>query len=139
MKTSINAYFRRYNSWAESIADHTKLLLNARYSRIIGVTNYKEVCRLIKECGYATDISYTAKLISIIETYKLYEYDTQSTVQTKIEKVVDNMDIKVLQTWLNTNGFVDEHGNKLVVDGKLGTNTLYAKLAFKNAINYVLK
>lgn len=139
VKTNVNAYFRSYKSWSESIADHTRLLLTSRYARIIGVTDYKKVCKLIKDCGYATDISYTNKLISIIETYKLYQYDKETNVEIIINRAVDGMNIKTLQTWLNTNGFVDKNGKKLVVDGIQGESTLYAKLAFKNALSYVLK
>ena len=70
--------FRAYDSWEESIKDHSRLLSgSSRYSNLVGETNYKEAARKVREDGYATDPAYTKKLISIIETYKLYEWDTQ--------------------------------------------------------------
>jgi len=134
-RIEINSYFRKYKSWGNSITDHTKLLMTKRYERIIGVTDYKLVCKLIRDCGYATDISYTTKLINIIETYKLYEYDTIN----KIEKVVNSMDIKVLQRWLNLNGFRDVNGDYLQEDGMIGEKTIYAKEKVKEMLNYIMK
>lgn len=135
IRTQIYDDFRKYTSWAESISDHTKLLLTPRYSNLIGVTDYKEVCRLIKEDGYATDINYTQKLINIIENYRLHEID----INYKIERLMMEMDIKQLQRWLNANGFTDENGNVLVVDGVEGKHTIKAKEKAKNLLNYILK
>jgi flagellum-specific peptidoglycan hydrolase FlgJ len=72
---TINAEFRKYRNWSESVADHTKLLLRPRYARLKGVTDYKLACKIIKDCGYATDHRYTEKLITVIEANKLYEFD----------------------------------------------------------------
>jgi flagellum-specific peptidoglycan hydrolase FlgJ len=38
-RKEITANFRKYNSWSDSIADHTKLLLTSRYEKLIGVTD----------------------------------------------------------------------------------------------------
>jgi len=46
-----------------------------KYERLIGETDYKTACTLVKECGYATDSQYTSKLIRIIEENNLTEYD----------------------------------------------------------------
>jgi flagellum-specific peptidoglycan hydrolase FlgJ len=133
------AKFRKYGSWAESIADHTKLLLNDRYKPLIGVTDYKTACKIIRECGYATDPDYTNKLIKIIETYKLYEVD-QEVINEHIEEVFENMDVKVLQTLLNNLGIRNTIDNKpLDVDGKEGTKTKDAKAQAKEIIGYILK
>lgn len=129
------ALFRKYDSWAESINDHTKLLLNDRYKPLIGVIDYKDACRIIKECGYATDIGYTNKLIRIIETYRLHEFD----ISIIIEGLMKEMDVKELQRWLNANGFTDKNGNKLDVDGREGDLTKSAKEKAKTLLNYILK
>lgn len=71
---TVYSYFRVYSSWTDSIKDHTQLLLSPRYKNIVG-TDYKTACILIKQDGYATSPTYTQTLISIIEKYKLYEYD----------------------------------------------------------------
>jgi flagellum-specific peptidoglycan hydrolase FlgJ len=72
---TINAEFRKYRNWSESVSDHTKLLLRPRYERLKGVTDYKKACQIIKDCGYATDHQYPQKLIRVIEAYKLFEFD----------------------------------------------------------------
>lgn len=74
--TTITALFRAYDSWAESVADHSALLTEAaRYKAVIGERDYKTACRAIKAAGYATDPQYADKLIQLIESYKLTAYD----------------------------------------------------------------
>jgi hypothetical protein len=73
----ITATFRAYDSWEESIKDHSALLTGlARYKAVIGEKDYKRACIAIKAAGYATDPAYSEKLIKIIETYGLNKYDT---------------------------------------------------------------
>lgn len=73
---TITASFKAYASWEESIADHSTLFVNAsRYAKVVGETDYKVACQEVKNAGYATDPNYPEKLISLIEQYKLYEYD----------------------------------------------------------------
>lgn len=73
---NITASFKAYDGWEESIADHSALFVNAeRYKKVVGETDYKIACQEVKNGGYATDPDYTGKLISLIEQYKLYEYD----------------------------------------------------------------
>lgn len=71
-----NAVFRAYDSWEESITDHSAFLkANKRYKAVIGETDYKKACEAIKAAGYATDPQYATKLIKLIEDNKLTEYD----------------------------------------------------------------
>ncbi|KRN07388.1 hypothetical protein FD15_GL002335 [Liquorilactobacillus sucicola DSM 21376 = JCM 15457] len=73
---TVYATFRAYDSDNESIVDHAKLLAdNSRYSNLIGEKNSSTATRKIYQDGYATDISYTAKLNSIISTYSLNDWD----------------------------------------------------------------
>lgn len=77
--TRIQADFRKYPSWAESIADHSAMFNRmARYKNLRGLTDYKLACRYVKEDGYATSPTYTQTLISCIEKYKLYEWDAEA-------------------------------------------------------------
>ena len=84
-----NTEWRAYNSWAESIIDHNDYIATRtvggalRYEPIIGNTDYKDVCKLLKECGYATSITYPEKLIELINKYNLTQYDEVSKM-TKI-------------------------------------------------------
>jgi hypothetical protein len=76
----VSALFRAYNNWGESVADHSALIAQgvswnrALYSKVIGVDG-KTAAREIAAAGYATDPNYAAKLIGIMNTYNLYQYD----------------------------------------------------------------
>ena len=74
---TVNAAFRAYGSVAEGIRGYYVFLQYDRYQNLKGVTDYKTACRLIKEDGWATDVKYTDKLISLIEKYGLIEYDEE--------------------------------------------------------------
>lgn len=84
----IQAAFRAYDSWEESMEDHSRLLTTAdRYKALIGEKDYKKACKEIQRAGYATDPTYANKLINLIEQYKLYEYDkTDPQGQTNTQK-----------------------------------------------------
>lgn len=78
--------FRKYASVAESYQDHSDFLrYKDRYKFLFDyeITDYKSWCYGLKSAGYATDPSYAAKLIKIIEDYKLYEYDSAPVEQIK--------------------------------------------------------
>lgn len=75
---TITAQFRKYPSWAESIADHSGLFNKLdRYSNLRGLDDYRLACRYVREDGYATDPEYTNKLVSIIERYNLTKFDVK--------------------------------------------------------------
>lgn len=74
---TINAAFRSYPSWQESINDHSKLLSNSRY-QLSGVTDYTTACNRLQSKGYATDSSYASTLIKLIQQHELYKYDDGS-------------------------------------------------------------
>jgi flagellum-specific peptidoglycan hydrolase FlgJ len=86
----VNATFRDYNSIDDSIIDHAKLLTLNRYMPVVQAKDYKEACKQVQQCGYATDPNYANKLISIIETYKLNQYDTKE--ETKMDKFTSAID-----------------------------------------------
>ncbi|MCQ4936728.1 glycoside hydrolase family 73 protein [Anaerotignum propionicum] len=74
--TTITALFRAYDSWEESISDHSALLTRlTRYKTVVGETDYKRACVAIEAAGYATDPAYSDKLINTIETYGLNAFD----------------------------------------------------------------
>ncbi|WP_224240637.1 glucosaminidase domain-containing protein [Hyalangium gracile] len=74
---TVNANFRKYNTPAESFADHGKFLRdNKRYANAFKHTNNAEqFAREIHKAGYATDPAYSDKLISIINRYGLERFD----------------------------------------------------------------
>ncbi|SET15979.1 glucosaminidase domain-containing protein [Paenibacillus sp. NFR01] len=76
----VTAAFRAYHNWGESVADHSAILVGGvswnrgLYSKAIGVDG-KTAAREIAAAGYATDPNYAAKLIQMMDTYNLYQYD----------------------------------------------------------------
>ncbi|KAJ0073396.1 phage tail protein [Bacillus altitudinis] len=74
--TRIQAKFRKYPSYAESLADLGSLYTRlSRYKDVVGEKDYKKATAAVSKAGYATDINYATKLNSIIFTYKLTQYD----------------------------------------------------------------
>ena len=78
---TIQANFRVYGSWAESVQDHALLFVNGttwdpdQYAPVLQAATYQEAAQALQDCGYATDPDYAEKLIAVIEQYALYEYD----------------------------------------------------------------
>lgn len=71
------ATFRKYNSFEESITDHSLFFLeNQRYQTALQYVNDpNEFARQIHKAGYATDPNYADLLISIMSSNNLYRFD----------------------------------------------------------------
>ncbi|WP_459212512.1 glucosaminidase domain-containing protein [Aquimarina rhabdastrellae] len=94
--------FRKYDEAKTSFRDHSLFLANRkRYAGLFTLKkdDYKGWAKGLRKAGYATDVKYPTKLISIIERYQLYKYDdevlgkstptkviTEETVTTKIKQ-----------------------------------------------------
>ena len=84
-----NECFRAYRKVEDSYQDHSLFLVgNQRYSSLFSLkkTDYKGWAKGLKKAGYATDPSYANKLITIIETYDLYKYDTDGMSKREAKK-----------------------------------------------------
>ena len=70
-------HFRKYKNAEESYEDHSLFLQQPRYKRLFSLDpqDYKGWARGLKACGYATLPTYAERLITIIETYDLSDYD----------------------------------------------------------------
>ena len=89
---TITASFRKYPSWAESIADHSGLFNRLdRYKNLRGEKDYKKACKYVQADGYATSPTYADSLIKIIETYHLYEWDKEAGGDTVKNPVLDSV------------------------------------------------
>ncbi len=66
--------YRKYGSAEDSFLDHAMFLKGPRYSVLydLDVTDYRSWAQGLRDCGYAEDANYPAKLITIIEQYELY-------------------------------------------------------------------
>ena len=77
----IASCFRAYTDSYESYIAHSDFLSDTnkeyRYGFLFDIENkdYRKWAKGLLKSGYATDKKYPSKLITIIEQYKLYEYD----------------------------------------------------------------
>ena len=72
--------FRKYKDPAESFKDHATFLAGRnRYASLFELPqdDYEGWAKGLRLAGYATDPNYPEKLISYIEKYELYQYDSQ--------------------------------------------------------------
>lgn len=73
--------FKVYSSWEESMRAHAELIYygtswNSEY--YVAVKNgksYQEQADGLQSAGYATDPDYATKIVEMIETWQLYNYD----------------------------------------------------------------
>lgn len=78
---TIQGDFKVYDSWEQSMDDHTQLFVQgvdwnpALYEKVITATNYQEAAQALQDADYATDPGYAQKIIQVIETYQLNQYD----------------------------------------------------------------
>ena len=75
---TVNAAFRSYASQEASFRDHTNFLLqNSRYAAngVINSGSYQAMANGLQAAGYATDPSYAATLISVVQRYNLSVLD----------------------------------------------------------------
>ena len=66
--------YRKYGAPEDSFLDHAMFLKGPRYSILyeFDVTDYRSWAQGLRDCGYAEDANYPAKLIRLIEQYELY-------------------------------------------------------------------
>lgn len=91
----VDANFRKYPSWYESLKDLANLYQNGvswdrnKYKKVICEKDYKAAAKAVQAAGYATDPDYATKLIKTIESNKLTQYDgvEEKTVKPIEEKV----------------------------------------------------
>ena len=122
-----NTEWRAYGSWEESILDHNEYIATRelptgglRYEAIIGNTDCTAVCKLLKECGYATSLTYPDKLLNIINTYSLTKYDNGADKMIKIaidaghglhtagKKCLKSLDSKQTAEWVLNDRIADK-------------------------------
>lgn len=80
--------FRAYNSWQESINDHSNYLRtrkvdgkNLTYKAVVGEKDYKKAAKALQKAGYSTYGNYASMLINLIKKYTLTQFDLKTNVQ----------------------------------------------------------
>lgn len=86
---TIDACFRAYSSFADSISDYFDLICkSSRYRKALDTNSPKECIKAIKEGGYATDPKYVDSILKIIKSNKLEKYDRKEKEHIKEEYIV---------------------------------------------------
>ena len=100
--------FRAYDNAYQSYVDHSVFLSTSqRYRRLFDLkrTDYKGWAKGLKACGYATSPTYATKLIEIIETYKLYQYDQGKEFDRKENVLLQQGEMRHIYTF-NKNYYI---------------------------------
>lgn len=110
---NIQADFRKYNSYLESVQDHDNFFVStdwrkSNYKAVLEAKNYKDQANALQACGYATDTKYASKLISIIERNSLQTFDkgVQAVEQVKNTQEPASW-AKEAWDWGKANGITD--------------------------------
>lgn len=84
----IDDCFRVYKSPEESFKDHTEFLKKKRYAFLFELdkNDYQGWARGLKQAGYATNPRYPELLISLVERYRLDQYDRKENEADKIKR-----------------------------------------------------
>lgn len=72
--------FRAYDNAKQSFEDHSLFLKKKRYAPLFEfkMKDYKKWAKGLKEAGYATNPKYPSLLISLVERYELWRFDSMS-------------------------------------------------------------
>ena len=69
--------FQTYHSFDESLQDYARLMNIKRYEPVRRATNYMEATQAVRDCGYATSLTYVTNLRRLIEQYNLDRLDSK--------------------------------------------------------------
>ena len=112
---TIQANFRRYDSWNDSVNDHANFFIENdfrknNYKGLIGEKDYKKAVASIltpkAQYGYATDPNYADKIIRVIEENNLTEWDKIAFGETPSQ---------------NTNNNINNNGGSVTMAGQIAT------------------
>ena len=134
-----NDCFRKYKKVEDSFEDHSQFLLRSRYSSLfkLDIKDYKGWARGLQQCGYATDKGYANKLISLIEIYELYLYDSKKPGSSVSSK--DKKETKKIERPRNDRDVYKTHG---LIYVEAGANDSFESIAYdmdfklKNILKY---
>lgn len=76
--------FRKYASLEDCVKGYFEFLQYDRYANLKGVVDNHIFIELLKQDGYATDERYISKIITIIDTYDLSQYNAIGTLLTDL-------------------------------------------------------
>ena len=144
----VYADFRKYPSWAESIADHSALFNRAdRYKNLRGCTDWIKATIYVKQDEYATSPTYTESLQNVIQKYKLMEWDDEVLYGSGDTQPKTGNPYKEPTSYVKFNSRgnsvrwlqfeLNRFNYRLVVDGIAGEKTITALKDFQSSHDLV--
>ena len=135
----VDAGFKKYPSWNESIEDHGTFFTSTdwrknNYKNVIGENNYKDMAKALSDSGYATDPSYADKIINIIEQYDLTKYDKEAGIKVANKVVKKNGYVIGIDIGHGSNTFSSGRGKGVYRNGRG-----YAEHSFNSILAIKLK
>ena len=130
--------FRVYKSPIDSYRDHSLFLSNRnRYSFLFEIKkgDYKGWAKGLKKAGYATDPTYSKKLIELIERFDLIQYDrnknTKKPVVLKMDSVAIQYKVKKGDTLYSISRRYNVSVEKIKSENSIIGNTIYIDQVLK--------
>ena len=140
--TSIKANFRAYDSMEEGVIGYFDFISTSRYANLKNATTPNEYLEFIKKDGYATNSTYVATNMSVVNKFKLTVYDTsQAPATNPTIKVGDKVrvlkavqyDGKSFKAYYPVYDVISIKGDRVVI-GKGKTVTCAVKISNVQAI-----
>lgn len=134
--------WRVYNSWEESILDHSKLLQKERYSKVIATNDYRVACEEVRLAGYCTEADYSEKLIRLIEQYDLAQFDLiielkenpEEETETEVEQLQELYRVRL--SWEDGKSQIGAYRNLTNAKKKASENDGYKVFNSKGEVIY---
>lgn len=109
---NIKDSFVIYPTLAEAVQGLYELMQWDNYDRATSCTDYEEECRMVQACGYATDLHYSDKLISIVNSYQLTMFNNiEEPAEEPAEETADEPFIYTVQAGETLWGIVKNYYN----------------------------
>lgn len=130
---NIRDSFKAYPTITAAVQGYYDLMQSDRYAPATSAVEYSEECRQLSLCGYATDPSYSDKLINIIEKNNLEQYNLYcfATLNDDSESI-DVADDEDTEYFTDNNGISYSFNDlvNLVIDGYFGNGRETREVAF---------
>jgi len=82
---TVNAAFRKYNSFADAFNDRASFLSGNRYQKAFkDAKSVNDYAQGLQNAGYATDPNYANGLMKVIDQYNLHQYDSDKFTYTPV-------------------------------------------------------
>jgi len=90
-RVDVTAAFRAYDSIYDFYKDQDLLFSKRRYDRVRASNSPNEQAHALAASGYATDPQYAQKLIQLIASYELIQYDEEVEAMKELREEVEEL------------------------------------------------